>query len=148
MQNIESEIQEIIDKETAAWNTKSVNLLLSIFHHDMVWVWPTDPKNIDPMSWSSMLGKFDFDRWSTIYNNWFANFSPVKNIRKTQKVLVTKEGDGAFAVVDIDTLWVSHSNEQSHWYGRTGKTYVKTTSGWKMINQVGVFDHTLMNLVK
>ena len=53
------EIQGLIDRETVAWNTKSVTLLLSIFHPDMVWVWPTDSKNADPMSWTSMMGKFD-----------------------------------------------------------------------------------------
>lgn len=136
---IESEIQEIIDRETKAWDEKSVELLLSIFHPDMVWVWPTDSKNIDPISWTSMLGKFDFVRWSVVYKDWFANYSVSRNVRKTQKILVTKQGDGAFAVVDIDTLWINSKGEQSHWNGRTGKTYVKTNSGWKMINQVGVF---------
>ncbi len=141
--NFESEIQEIIDRETKAWNEKSIELLLSIFHPDMVWVWPTDPKNVDPMSWASMLGKFNYDRWSLVYKDWFANFSASRNIRKTQKILITKQGDGAFAVVDIDTLWINPKGEQSHWNGRTGKTYVKTNSGWKMINQVGVLDHSI-----
>ena len=49
-------------------------------------------------------------------------------------------GPEAFAVVDIDTLWRSKEGEESHWFGRTGKTYVKTSNGWKMINQVGVFN--------
>lgn len=40
MENAESEIEEIIDRETRAWDTKDVDLLLSIFHTDMVWVWP------------------------------------------------------------------------------------------------------------
>lgn len=34
---MENEIQEIIDRETKAWDEKSVELLLSIFHPDMVW---------------------------------------------------------------------------------------------------------------
>lgn len=138
--NIELEIQEIIDRETTAWNEKSVELLLSIFHPDMVWVWPTDPKNTDPISWTSALGRFDFERWSHVYKDWFSIFSISRNIRKTQKIIITKQGDGAFAVVDIDTLWINSAGEKSHWLGRTGKTYVKTAVGWKLINQVGVFN--------
>ena len=58
----EFEIQEIVDRETKAWNEGSVELLLSVFHPDMVWVWPTDSKKHDPMTWTSMLGKFDMQR--------------------------------------------------------------------------------------
>jgi hypothetical protein len=36
----QTEIQEIIDRETKAWNEKSDELLLTVFHPDMVWVWP------------------------------------------------------------------------------------------------------------
>lgn len=138
----EQEIQEIVDRETQAWNETSVELLLSIFHPDMVWVWPTDSQKHDPMTWTSMLGKFDRDRWTHSYKDWFSTFRLVRNIRTTQKIFVTTQGDGAFAVVDIDTLWRSKSGEESHWIGRTCKTYVKTPSGWKMISQQGVLDYT------
>lgn len=57
------------------------------------------------MSWASILGKFDYQRWSKVYTDWFSNFNIEKNERKTQKNFITKQGDGAFAVVDIDTLW-------------------------------------------
>jgi ketosteroid isomerase-like protein len=139
--NIENDIQEIIDRETAAWNTKSIPLLLSIFHPDMVWVWPTDPHKHDPMTWTSFLGKFDQERWTAVYNEWFSTFELINNQRTTQKIYVTKQGDGAFAVVDVDTLWRSPSGEESHWLGRTCKTYTKTPQGWKMISQVGVLDY-------
>lgn len=139
---IELEIQEIVDRETRAWNEKSVELLLSVFHPEMVWVWPTDPKNHDPMSWTSMLGKFDETRWTNIYKDWFSTFQLIKNERKTQKIFITKQGDGAFAVVDVDTLWRSSNGEESHWLGRTCKTYVKTSKGWKMTAQVGVLDYS------
>lgn len=78
------------------------------------------------------MGKFDHNRWSLIYKDWFANFSITRNNRRTQKITI--QGDGAFAIVDIDTLWIKSNGESSHWQGRTGKTYVKTTAGWKMIN--------------
>lgn len=139
----QTDIQEIVDRETKAWNEKTVELLLSVFHPEMVWVWPTDPKNHDPMSWSSTLGKFDQTRWTNVYKDWFSTFQLVRNDRKTQKIFVTKQGDGAFAVVDIDTLWRSTTGEESHWKGRTCKTYVKTSNGWKMIAQVGVLDFTI-----
>ncbi|MFN8790447.1 MAG: nuclear transport factor 2 family protein [Bdellovibrionales bacterium] len=138
----EIEIQEFIDRETRAWDEKSVELLLSIFHPEMVWVWPTDPKNHDPMSWTSMLGKFDPVRWGSLYRDWFSTFQLVRNVRKTQRIFLTKEGDGAFAVVDVDTLWRSPAGEESHWLGRTCKTYVKTSQGWKMTAQVGVLDYS------
>jgi len=137
----EVEIQEIIDRETQAWNEKNVELLLSIFHPDMVWVWPTDANKHDPMTWISFLGKFNYDRWSKVYLDWFANYELKHNVRSTQKISVTKQGDGAFAVVDIDTLWVTKTGEISHWHGRTCKTYTKTASGWKMISQVGVLEY-------
>lgn len=138
--SIETEIQEIIDRETKAWTDKSTDLLLSIFHPDMVWVWPTDSKNHDPISWSLPQGKFDYKRYLEIYSNWFAKFDLIKNIRTTKKLTLSTEKNGAFAVVDIDTLWRSKGGEESHWIGRTGKTYVKTAGGWKLINQVGVFN--------
>lgn len=135
-----NEVKEIIERETRAWNERNVELLLSIFHPDMVWVWPSDRKNLDPLSWQSFMGKFDHARWSKSYFEWFAKFDIVRNKRETKKVQLTEEGDGAFAVVDIDTLWRSKSGEESHWWGRTGKTYVRTPGGWKMIAQVGVFE--------
>ncbi|MEI6517532.1 MAG: hypothetical protein WCN89_02455, partial [bacterium] len=91
---------------------------------------------------TSMLGKFNKERWTKVYCDWFTTFKLIKNIRKTQKVFITKEGDGAFAVVDVDTLWRSESGEESHWLGRTCKTYVNTAEGWKMISQVGVLDYS------
>ncbi len=88
-----------------------------------------------------MLGRFDHTRWSNVYSKWFNDFNLIRNERKTQKIFVTKQGDGAFAVVDVDTLWRSAEGEESHWLGRTCKTYVKTPQGWKMIAQTGVLDY-------
>lgn len=139
-----SEIHEVIQRETDAWNSKSVDLLLSIFHPDMVWVWPPDNKHHDPVSWVSALGKFDYDRWAASYHSWFSTFELVRNEREIKKVFVTKEGDGGFAVVDIDTLWRSKTGEESHWCGRTCKTYAKTELGWKMISQLGALDYSVL----
>ena len=141
----ENEISEMIDRETKAWNEKSVELLLSIFHPDMVWVWPSDGKDLDPLTWVLPQGKFDYQRYHQLYIDWFSKFELIKNVRKTQKILVSEQKDAAFATVDTDTLWRSKNGEESNWHGRTGKTYVKTASGWKMINQVGVFDFSAIS---
>ena len=52
---MKEEIIEIVNRETKAWDTKDVDLFLSIFHKDMVWPWP--PKNTDhnPIDWELYL---------------------------------------------------------------------------------------------
>src|SRR3989338_3198976 len=102
---MENEIKEIVDRETRAWNTQDVNLFLSIFHKDMVWPWPTNNESHDPASWELRLGKFDYKRWRGIYAKFFKENKLVHNNRKIVKIKISKEGNGAIAVVDIDTLW-------------------------------------------
>lgn len=34
--NVEQEIQEIVNRETRAWDMQDVKLLISVFHPDMV----------------------------------------------------------------------------------------------------------------
>jgi hypothetical protein len=51
MNDAESEIREIVDRETRGWDTQDVGLLLSVFHPDMVWPWPNSPTSHDPMEW-------------------------------------------------------------------------------------------------
>ena len=42
------------------------------------------------------------------------------------RIAVSREGDGAFAVVDVDTLWRHRdSGEASHWLGRACKGYTR-----------------------
>ena len=43
MNDAASEVREIVDRETRAWDTKDAELLLSVFHLDMVWPWPKSP---------------------------------------------------------------------------------------------------------
>jgi len=40
--SVKDEIQEMIDRETNAWDAKDAGALASIFHPDMVWPWPRD----------------------------------------------------------------------------------------------------------
>jgi fructosamine-3-kinase len=56
------------------------------------------------------LGQFNYERWRKRWAELFASHRLVHNIRNTRKIIVAKEVDGAFAVVDIDT-W---KNDRSH----------------------------------
>lgn len=132
------EIKEIVDRETKAWNTKDVDLLLSIFHPDMVWVWPKKNNNHNPIDWELPLGKFDYSRWRTIYSEMFNKNKLLKNERKIVEIKISKEGDGAFAVMDVDTLWEDKNGKQMHWLGRAGKIYVRVNNEWKLISHTGL----------
>ena len=45
--------------EKLGQNNQHLDLLMNIFHHDMVWPWPKIPQSHDPMDWIFKLGKFD-----------------------------------------------------------------------------------------
>ena len=106
---VEAEIREIVDRETRAWDTQDVALLLSVFHPDMVWPWPRTYTSVDPVDWRLVLGRFDEERWRRFFEEHFAAHELVHNRRSLAKIEVSAEGDGALAVVDIDTLWRARS---------------------------------------
>ena len=54
---------------------------------------------------------------------------------------VLEQGDGAFAVVDVDTLWRDAEGEDFHWLGRACKMYSLCSGGWKMTAQTGLLDY-------
>jgi hypothetical protein len=135
------EVEEIVRRETRAWDAQDVELLLSIFHADMVWVWPSDSHGHDPISWITPLGRFDATRWGNLYRDWFAKYRLVHNLRKLLRIQLSEQEDGAFAVVDIDTLWEADDGEVSHWLGRTCKMYTLVSGEWKMISQVGALTY-------
>jgi ketosteroid isomerase-like protein len=137
----EHEIKEIVDRETKAWNTQNVSLLISIFHSDMVWPWPKTPYSHDPMDWELVLGKFNKDKWSREWQDLFNNYSLVHNIREIRKIVISEDKDGAFAVVDIDTLWIDKDNNKNHWKGRVCKVYSKVGDEWKMTMHTGVLEY-------
>lgn len=60
------EIEEIVNRETRAWDTQNVDLLLSIFHPDMVWPWPPTADSHDPEEWVMVMGRFDRQRWGAL----------------------------------------------------------------------------------
>jgi len=141
MSTEESEINEIVNRETSAWDTQNVDLLISIFHPDMVWPWPRTPKSHDPMDWDMILGRFNKERWSKGWQGLFDNSRLVHNNRKIKKIVLSDEKDGAMAVVDIDTLWIDKENNRNHWKGRVCKVYSRVGTEWKMTMHTGVLEY-------
>ena len=136
-----AQIQEMIDRETYAWDHEDVKSLLSIFHADMVWPWPPDPLAHDPEDWEIGLGRYHQGRWTAVYRDLFDTYDLVHNRRNTVKIIVSEGGDGAFAVVDIDTLWRDGAGNDSHWKGRVGKGYTLVNGEWKLIFHTGALDY-------
>lgn len=59
--------------------------------------------------------------------------------RKTLRISLSPEGDGAFAVVGVDTLWQSRDyGSHFHWKGRACKVYARVGSEWKMTMHTGL----------
>jgi ketosteroid isomerase-like protein len=138
---IRKEIEEIVNRETRAWDTKNADLLMTIFHHDMVWPWPITPQDHDPMEWVLFLGRYNYNRWRDGWLEFFSTHQLTHNKREIKRIEISKEGDGAFAVVDIDTLWVDSEGNKNHWNGRTCKVYSKVGDQWKMTMHTGVLKY-------
>ena len=138
----ESEIQAIIDTETRAWDTQDLDLLMGICHPDMVWPWPPHADAHDPMEWVMEWGRYHPERWRNGWQHLFDTHELVHNRRVTHRIQMSNEGDGAFAVVDIDTLWRDKAGNEDHWKGRTCKIYTLVDGEWKMIAQTGVLDYS------
>ena len=139
---IERQIEEIVNRETRAWDTQDVDLLMTVFHPDMVWPWPPSPHAHDPIDWVIDWGRYDSERWRSGWQKLFDTHRLVHNQRQIRKIKVSAEGDGAFAVVDIDTLWVDGKGAPNHWQGRVCKVYAKVAGEWKMTMHTGVLDYS------
>ena len=141
MGGVRSEIEEIVYRETRAWDTGDVDLLLTVFHQDMVWPWPRTVRSHDPMDWVLEWGRYDPERWGRGWQELFDTHELVRNEREIRKIEVSEEGDGAFAVVDIDTVWRDPSGNESRWKGRVCKVYSKVGDAWKMTMHTGVLEY-------
>jgi ketosteroid isomerase-like protein len=140
--DIEAEIREIVDRETRAWNLRDLDLLMSVFHPDMVWPWPPHKDAHDPAEWVLEWGRYDERRWRAGWEELFTTHELVHNRRNTVKIVVSAQGDGALAVVDVDTLWRDRAGHDFHWIGRAGKIYTRVAGGeWKMIAHTGLLDY-------
>jgi ketosteroid isomerase-like protein len=134
-----AEIEAIVNRETRAWDTQDVDLLISVLHPDMVWPWPPHADAHDPMDWVLVLGRFDRDRWRRGWQTLFDTHTLVRNERAIRRIEISPEADAAFAVVDVDTLWRSHAGVDQHWHGRACKLYTRVGGEWKMIAQTGLY---------
>ena len=143
MKSAEDEIREMVDRETRAWNELDADALVDLFHPDMVWPWPPDPTAHDPAGWILTQGRFDRERWKRGWEYLFETHDLIHNNRTIVNIAVSAEGDGAFAVVDVDTLWRSVAGIDSHWKGRACKVYTLVSGGWKMIFQTGLLDYAM-----
>ncbi len=138
---INKEIEEMVNRETRAWDTQDVELLMTIWHPDMVWPWPRTPRSHDPLDWILEWGRYDYERWKRGWQRLFATHTLVHNRREIKKIVISKEKDGAFAVVDIDTLWRDENGKDNHWKGRVCKVYTKLGKEWKCIMHTGVLEY-------
>ena len=138
----EREIEEMVHRETRAWDRKDAGALVAIFHPDMVWPWPPDATSHDPALWVMEFGRYDAERWRRSWQELFDTHELVHNRRRIEKIVVSREGDGAFAVVDVDTLWRDRATGKDFpWKGRACKIYTKLGADWKLIAHTGLLDY-------
>ena len=96
-----------------------------------------------PATWVFPQGRYDRERWRRGWQELFDAYELVHNRRRTVRVEVSEQGDGGFAVVDVDTLWRHReSGEPFHWRGRACKGYTRLAGGeWKLILHTGLLDY-------
>ena len=142
MNDIKNEIVEIVNRETKAWDNQDVELLLSVFHPDMVWPWPKDANSHNPVDWVMEFGRYNYERWKNNWQELFDTHDLIHNNREIIKIEISKEKDGAYAVVDVDTLWRNKTTgEDFLWKGRACKVYTKLFEEWKLIMHTGLLDY-------
>jgi ketosteroid isomerase-like protein len=138
----EDEIQAMVDRETAAWDSQDADALVSLFHPDMVWPWPPDGRAHDPATWVFPQGRYNRERWKAGWESLFQTHELVHNTRRTVRIAVSEEGDGAFAVVDVDTLWRNRADRRLfHWKGRACKGYSRVGDRWLLIFHTGLLEY-------
>jgi ketosteroid isomerase-like protein len=142
MPTVEDEIGCMVDLETAAWDARDAEALVSLFHPDTVSPWPPNASAHDPLTWVMPLGRFDRERWKHSWQQLFDTHDMIHNQRKTLRVVVSDQGDGAFAVVDVDTLWRHRATQEPfHWKGRACKVYTKVGQRWLFLFQTGLLEY-------
>jgi len=50
------------------------------------------------------MGWFNYQRWKKSHSDLLKFHKLIHNVREIRKIVISDEGDGAFAVVDVDTL--------------------------------------------
>ncbi|MCX6564997.1 MAG: hypothetical protein NTW38_01000 [Candidatus Aminicenantes bacterium] len=105
-------------------------------------VWPPDNQAHDPMNWVLEYGRFDAARWGKTWQDLFDTQCLVHNRRVIRKIEISREGDGAFAVVDIDTLWRDAEGRDQLGKGRVCKVYALLGAEWKMTMHTGILEYS------
>ncbi|HEY3784624.1 MAG TPA: nuclear transport factor 2 family protein [Steroidobacteraceae bacterium] len=142
MNEAEGQIRAVIDAETAAWDACDANALVRLFHPDTVWPWPPHSAAHDPIQWVMPLGRYDRERWANSWQELFDSHELLHNRRQTLRVVVSGQGDGGFAVVDVDTLWRHRTTGNLfHWKGRACKVYTKVSGRWLFLFQTGLLEY-------
>jgi ketosteroid isomerase-like protein len=139
---VHAEIQRMVDRETEAWDRRDAATLVALFHPDMVWPWPPDGRSHDPVHWVFPQGRYNRARWQADWELLFRTHALVHNRRRTVRIEVSAQEDGAFAVVDVDTLW--RRNEDGalmHWLGRACKGYTRVRGQWLLIYHTGLLEY-------
>ena len=136
-ESVESRIRELIEREMRAWETGDAELLLTVFHPDMVWPWPRSPTSYDPLDWDIGFGRFDRDRWGTLWQGLFDTHELVHNRHRIRSIQVSEQADAALAVLDVDTLWRGPGGADEHWRGRVSKGYTLVGAEFKLILHTG-----------
>lgn len=140
---VEDEVRAVVDRETSAWDRLDAEALVDLFHPDMVWPWPPNSTAHDPARWVMPLGRFNRARWKAAWESLFSEYELVHNERRTVRIQVSEQLDGAFAVVDVDTLWRhKETGAEQHWLGRSCKVYTKVGNRWLFIHQTGLLHYT------
>lgn len=135
-------IQAVVDAETRAWDEQHAERLVSLFHPDTVWPWPPAPDAHDSGGWVWGMGRFERERWRSVWQELFDTHELVHNRRETVRISVAPDGRGAFAVVDVDTLWRPRDGGPDvHWLGRACKIYTRLGGGWKPIAHTGLLSY-------
>jgi hypothetical protein len=143
MTTVENENNSMVDRETEAWNRQDAEALVSLFRPDMVWPWPPDSQSHDPLTWVFPQGRYDRVRWKKGWEDLFETYELVHNNRTIARIVVSEQQDGAFAVVDVDTLWRHRlSYEFFHWCGRACKGYTKVGNRWFLIYHTGLLKYS------
>ena len=108
----------------------------------MVWPWPSRYDAHDPVEWHFGMGRFHAERWRDQYEHLFSEWELLHNERQIAKIELSAQKDGAFAVVDIDTLWRRrNSAEEMNWKGRVCKVYSLVGGEWKMTMHTGALTY-------
>ncbi len=132
----------MVDRETAAWDQQNADALVDLFHPDMVWPWPPNAQAHDPVLWAFPQGRFDRERWRADWQLLFETHELVHNRRATVRIQASAQGDGGFAIVDVDTLWKRRSDGAlMSWKGRACKGYTKVGARWLLIYHTGLLDY-------